>query len=112
MARTQTERKNNYNSRKYERIVLVVKTGDKDKLKWAADEAGVSINKFVMDSINAQHPGLLIPLDDESRKKKDREAMGIMEALSDAYKLGRGRLEDLEEIEQRYAKETMGTDAE
>lgn len=70
MAKTQTERKNEYNSRKYERIALVVKAGDKDRLKAAAEAEGQSVNKLIIDSINAQRPGLLSPLDDESKKKK------------------------------------------
>jgi len=73
MARTQTERKNEYNSRKYERITLMVKAGERDRLKAAAAAAGISTNKLIIDSINAQHPGLLSPLDDESKKKKETE---------------------------------------
>jgi len=107
MARTQTERKNEYNSRKYERITLMVKAGDREKLKAAAEAEGISVNKLIIDSINEQHPGLLIPLDDESKKKKAREDEAILQALADAYKLGRGRPEDLEEIEQRYMKEAL-----
>lgn len=71
MARTQTERKNEYNSRKYERVALIVKAGDRDRLKAAAEAEGQSVNKLIIDSINAQRPGLLSPLDDESKKKKE-----------------------------------------
>ena len=70
MAKTPTERKNEYNNRKYERVTLVVRAGDKDRLKAAADAEGQSVNKLIIDSINAQRPGLLSPLDDESKKKK------------------------------------------
>ena len=70
MARTQTERKNEWNSQKYDRIAVTVKAGDREKLRAAAEAEGVSANKFIIDSINAQHPGLLFPLDDTSRHKK------------------------------------------
>ena len=71
MARTQTERKNEYNNRRYERVTLMVKAGDRDRLKAAAEAEGQSVNKLIIDSINAQRPGLLSPLDDESKKKKE-----------------------------------------
>ena len=71
MARTQTERKNEYNSRKYERVTLMVKAGDRERLKAAAEAEGQSVNKLIIDSINAQKPGLLSPLDDDSKKKKE-----------------------------------------
>lgn len=73
MARTQTERKNEYNNRRYERITLMVKSGDRERLKAAAEAEGQSVNKLIIDSINAQRPGLLSPLDDESRKKKETQ---------------------------------------
>ena len=75
MPRTQTARKNEWNSQKYERVALVVKAGDRERLKAAAKEEGHgSVNKLIIDSINAQHPGLLSPLDDTSRQKKEPEA--------------------------------------
>lgn len=71
MAKTKTEVKNEYNNRKYERVALVVKAGDRQRLKEAAAAAGHgSVNKLIIDSVNAAHPGLLSSLDDESRKKK------------------------------------------
>lgn len=66
----QTERKNKYNSRKYERIALVIKAGERERIKSAAAAAGISVNKLIIDSINAMHHGLLSPLDNESRRKK------------------------------------------
>lgn len=71
MARTRTERKNEYNNRRYERITVMVKAGDRERLKAAAEAEGQSVNKLIIDSINAQRPGLLSPLDDDSKKKKD-----------------------------------------
>lgn len=70
MARTRTERKNEYNNRRYERITVMVKAGDRERLKAAAEAEGQSVNKLIIDSINAQRPGLLSPLDDDSKKKK------------------------------------------
>ena len=37
MARTQTERKNEWNSQKYDRIAVTVKAGDREKLRAAAE---------------------------------------------------------------------------
>ena len=71
---TKTETKNEWNSRNYERVVLVVKTGDRAKLRAAAEAEGISVNRLILDSVNAQRPGLLSPLDDTSRQKKEPEA--------------------------------------
>ena len=75
-ARTKTERKNEWNSQNYERVTLMVKTGDRDKLKAAAEAEKVSVNRFIIESVNAQHPGLLSPLDDTSKQKKEPGAEG------------------------------------
>jgi hypothetical protein len=74
MAKTQTERKNNWNNHRYERVALVVKAGERERLKAAANADSISVNKLIIDSINAQRPGLLSPLDDISRQKKEPEA--------------------------------------
>ena len=64
-----TERKNEWNSRNYERVTLMVKAGDRERLKAAAAAENTSVNRLVIDSVNAQHPGLLSPLDDTSKQK-------------------------------------------
>ena len=69
MVLKRTARKNEWNSRKYERVTLMVKAGDRGKLKAAAAAAGISVNRLVIDSINARHPGLLSPLDDTSKQQ-------------------------------------------
>ena len=74
MARTQTERKNEWNSRNYERITVMVKAGDREKLQAAAKAEGLSVNRLILESINAQRPGLLSPLDDTSKQKKEPQA--------------------------------------
>ena len=70
MTRSRTERKNRWNSIKYDRITLVVKAGDRARLKAAAAAEGISVNQLIIGSINAQRPGLLSPLDDTSKQKK------------------------------------------
>ena len=65
-----TERKNQWNRLNYERVSLMVKAGDRERLKAAAAADGISVNRLVIDSINAQRPGLLSPLDDTSKQKK------------------------------------------
>lgn len=73
MARTPTERKNEWNNQKYDRVTLIVKSGEREKLKAAAAAAGKKTNRFLIESINTAHPGLLTPLDDTSREKKQTE---------------------------------------
>lgn len=71
MARTQTERKNDWNAKVYERVVLIVKAGEREKLQAAARAEGKSVNRFILEAVNAQRPGLLSPLDDTSKQKKE-----------------------------------------
>ena len=70
MVKTRAEVKNKWNTAKYERINFVLKAGDKARLKAVADRENVSVNRYIIDSINAREPGLLSPLDDKSRQKK------------------------------------------
>ena len=63
MARTQTERKNDWNKKVYDRVSLVVKAGDRAK----------QVNRFILEAINAAHPGLISILDDTSKQKKQAE---------------------------------------
>ena len=71
MGRTSTEKKNEWNQKTYERINFVVKAGDKEKLKAAAEAEGKSINRFIQEAINQKSPGLLSLMDDESKRKRD-----------------------------------------
>jgi hypothetical protein len=67
------QRKNQWNSQRYDRITLIVKTGDRDKLKAAAKAEGHdSVNRLVIGCINEKYPGLISLLDDTSKQKKDR----------------------------------------
>lgn len=73
MARTQTERKNDWNKKVYDRVSLVVKAGDRAKLAAAAEAEGKKVNRFILEAINAAHPGLISILDDTSKQKKQAE---------------------------------------
>ena len=70
MSKTSGKSKNDWNARNYDQILISVKKGDKEKLKLAASAAGVSMSRFIIDSVNIRAPGLLSVLDDESKKKK------------------------------------------
>ena len=70
MARTQTERKNEWNAKVYDRITVMVKAGEREILKAAAEKEKKTVNRFILESINAVHPGLLSLLDDTSKQKK------------------------------------------
>ena len=70
MARTQTERKNEWNAKVYDRITVMVKAGEREILKAAAEKEKKTVNRFILESINTAHPGLLSLLDDTSKMKK------------------------------------------
>ena len=45
--------KNRYNAKAYDRIVLCMKKGYKERIKEKADSLGVSVNKYISDLIVA-----------------------------------------------------------
>lgn len=51
MGTAATKAKNKYNAENYERISLSVPKGDKEKYKAMADNAGKSLNQFIIDCI-------------------------------------------------------------
>ena len=73
MAKTSDKAKNAWNARNYDSVLFTVKKGEKDKLRAAASAAGVSVSRFIVESINAHSPGLLTVLDDNSKRKKPAE---------------------------------------
>ena len=75
MAKTSEKSKNAWNARNYDQVLLSVRKGEKDRLKAIATENGVSVSRLVIDSVNMRFPGLLTVLDDESKKKKQTEAL-------------------------------------
>ena len=52
MERTSSEVKNRWNAKAYDRIELRVKKGQKDIIKAAADEAGLSLNAYIQQAID------------------------------------------------------------
>lgn len=75
LAKTSEKSKNAWNARNYDQVLLSVRKGEKDRLKAIATENGVSVSRLVIDSVNMRFPGLLTVLDDESKKKKQTEAL-------------------------------------
>ncbi len=51
-----------YEKNNYERITLKVQAGAKDAIKAAADAAGVSINRYILEAVE-QRSGLKLTLD-------------------------------------------------
>ena len=51
MGKTSSAVKNRYNLKAYDRINTVVPKGDKDVIKAAADEAGQSVNAYILQAI-------------------------------------------------------------
>lgn len=70
MAKTSFAAQNAWKARNYDRVTIMVKKCEKETLSTAAAAAGVSMSRFIIDSINARSPGLLSVLDDESKKRK------------------------------------------
>lgn len=52
--KTSTASKRKYNSKVYEYVQLVVPKGSKDKLKQAAQNAGQSVNAYIMQAVRAR----------------------------------------------------------
>lgn len=52
MGKTSSEVKNRWNAKAYDRIELRVKKGQKDAIKAAADEAGLSLNAYIQQAID------------------------------------------------------------
>jgi uncharacterized protein (DUF1778 family) len=51
MGKASTTAKNKYNAKTYERISLVVKTGEKASIESYAKEKGQSLNSFINEAI-------------------------------------------------------------
>ena len=63
MSKTSSAVKNRWTKNHYDRIPVLVKTGDKDKLQQVADQEGVTISRLFVDSVNLRFPGLISTLD-------------------------------------------------
>jgi len=70
MGKTSPKSVSKWQSRNYDRVVFYLRKGEKEKLSTVAVSAGVSVSRYLVDSVNLRIPGLLSPLDDESKKKK------------------------------------------
>lgn len=51
MGTSATRAKNRYNAKMYERLNIVIKAGEKEKIKKRAEELGKSINAYITDLI-------------------------------------------------------------
>ncbi len=51
MGKAATKAKNKYNDANYDRIALTVPKGKKDEYKQLADNAGKSLNQFIIDCV-------------------------------------------------------------
>lgn len=51
MATAKTRAVRKYNAKTYDRIELKVPKGDKEKIKTAADQSGLSLNGFISEAI-------------------------------------------------------------
>lgn len=51
MGTSATRAKNRYNAKMYERLNIVIKTGEKEKIKQRAEKLGKSVNAYITDLI-------------------------------------------------------------
>lgn len=51
MGTSATRAKNRYNAKMYERLNIVIKAGEKEKIKQRAEELGKSVNAYITDLI-------------------------------------------------------------
>lgn len=51
MGTSATKAKNKYAEKNYERIALVVKKGEKEKIRAAAEQHGMSLNAYIAEAI-------------------------------------------------------------
>ena len=57
-----TEANKNYNNKAYERINLVVKKGNRERIREAATAAGLSVNGYINNLLYESIPGF-VPMD-------------------------------------------------
>ena len=70
MGNTSSSVKNAWMAKNYDRVSIMLKKGEGSRLKAVAVADGVSVSRYVIDSINARSGAqVLTPLDDTSKKK-------------------------------------------
>ena len=73
MSKTSSAVKNAWMADNYDRVSIMIKKGERERLKSAAANAGVSVSRYVIEAVNARAgEPLLSVLDDESKKRKEQ----------------------------------------
>lgn len=57
MTKAQTKASNKYNAKAYDRITVLVKKGEKDRIKRYAEDHGQSVNAFITELIRREMVG-------------------------------------------------------
>lgn len=72
MSKTSSAVKNAWMAENYERVTIMIKKGEKERLKEAAKDHGFSVSRYVIEAVNA-YAGeqILSLLDDTSKQKKE-----------------------------------------
>jgi len=52
MGKTSSAVKNKWNAKNYDRIALVVPKGEKEIIKSAAEQAGKSVNAYILEAVH------------------------------------------------------------
>ena len=73
MGKTSSAIKNAWMAENYERVTVMIKKGEKERLKAAAMASGFSVSRYVIEAVNLYSgEKMLSVLDDESKQKKGR----------------------------------------
>lgn len=64
-----SEAKNRYDAKTYDKLLLLMPRGQKDEIKALATAEGISVNRYILEAIEARS-GLKLTLDKELPWKK------------------------------------------
>jgi len=75
MSKTSSTVKNAWMAENYDRVTIMIKKGEKERLKEAATASGFSVSRYVIEAVNRYaDKELLSVLDDTSKQKKEEGA--------------------------------------
>lgn len=75
MSKTSSTVKNAWMAENYDRVTIMIKKGEKERLKEAATASGFSVSRYVIEAVNSYaDKELLSVLDDTSKQKKEEGA--------------------------------------
>lgn len=71
MSKTSAAAKNRYSEKAYDRIVIVVKKGEKERLRSAAEAAGMSVSRYVVEAVNGYSESPILSLLKDGKSQRE-----------------------------------------